>query len=695
MTRRKRRRGPGPPGDRTEPGRNDKAAGVRGVGVWLVTATAILLPLVFDPDSAVAFALPKAAVLGLLAYALGAALVVLVVMSGWRALALSRIHVVVALYLATLVISAAFAVDRELAVWGTYDRRLGLISALQLGVLYVAAATFVRTRRDTAIVLLGAASGGVLVLTYALLQRTGFDPVPWREGGTFASLGNANPMGHYFATLAAGAFAALLAIGTRNLADRRLLILVALSVGFVAGTVLSGARAPLLGLGVGVIATVAIAALRRQHARHSWVLAGLAVGVAAVAVGAVAFTPLGTRLTALATGTDLSVAERASIYGTVVQIVTDRPVLGAGPDNFPAVYNLYRPVESLQMAGALATQSSAHGWPWRVALDTGVVGLLAFGAMLVSLAGLALRQFRRVGDWRGPVLSAALVTFLSAGLFTVNHLSTEWMLWLAGGLLVGASASPSQDATRPLRGWQIVVAVALGVWLLWPALALVNDVGASRTFMESRSTKRDPAARLALARAAAKADGRWHTYWNSLGLRAIEAGDQATALTAFERAAAVGPYDPLIWKNLGTLQAQLGSSQPPLRERARHSAARASAADPRNPEARAGAAQIYLLLGDGDAAAREAELALSIAPGNPNYLELAANGYLLAGRAADARLAVLSAIAAGETWQRRYLLARAYVLEGRQAEARIELRRVVELDPQNGPARELLRQLGP
>ena len=120
---------------------------------------------------------------------------------------------------------------------------------------------------------------------------------------------------------------------------------------------------------------------------------------------------------------------------------------------------------------------------------------------------------------------------------------------------------------------------------------------------------------------------------------------------------------------------------------------RAVAADPRNPEAHAGAAQIYVVLGDGPAAAREAEAALSVAPGNDTYLELAANGYLQAGRANEARTAIQSALAVHETWQRRFLLARVDVVEARYAEARTELRRVLELDPGNRNATALLDQL--
>lgn len=661
-----------------------------------MTAAAALLPLTFDPRSQLAFALPKAEILGILAYLLAAALALTLFTRGWRSIPQSWVHIPVGIYLATVVAASIFAVDRNLALWGTYDRRLGLVSSLQLGVLYLAAATFVRSRRETVTVLLGAAGAAAIVLAYAVLERLGLDPIRWSvESFPSSSLGNSNIMGQYFATIAAASLAVLMALFPWSGRGRIAVALAALFGAFVLGAVLSGARAPLLGFAVGVVVAVGITTWRVIRDRRGRTVAiGLAFGGVLLAGALVLLTPAGARIATVASGTDLSVVERSLIYETVVEIVRDHPLLGVGPDNFPAVYNLYRPLEALRF-GALITQSSAHGWPWRVALDTGVAGLVVFGVLIATIGVFAARALRRADDWRVPVLAVALVTYLAGGVFTVNDLGTEWMFWLAAGLLVGAGAAVTTRAVsaRRLQGAGAIVALALAVGLLWPLIALVSDIGASRALVESRAAQKDPVAALALARRAVDADGRWPALWNNLGLRALDAGDRARALTAFEHAAQVGPYDPLIWKNLGTVEAQLAATQPPMGDRARRSAERAVAADPRNPEAHAGAAQIYVILGDGEAAAREAEVALSVAPGNDTYLELAANGYLEAGRTAEARAAIGRALAVLETWQRRFLLARVDVLEKRYPEARSELRRVLELNPGNRNATALLEQL--
>lgn len=677
--------------------RTIRTGGIDALGVALLAATAVLLPLSFDPAAELPFPIVKAAVLQIAAYAIGAVVVLKVLSAGLSVIPRTWLLLPVAAFLVTLILAAVLSVHVPTALWGAYDRRLGLAASLELAVVFLAAVIFARDPHHTAAVLLAAALGGALAFAYAVAQRLGLDPVRWGAESVpvFSTFGNSNIMGHYFAVLAATAAAAVLAQFPHKRPGRAAVVLAALCAAFVAGTVLSGARSALLGLGAGMAVALAMWSWKLwMHRRARLVGAIAGIGVSAIALGLLLLTPVGPRIASLAQGTDLSVSERSLLYQTITQIVADRPLLGVGPDNLAAVYNTYRPVAALPF-GTLVTQSSAHGWPWRAALDAGLCGLVAFVAIPVSLASAAVGLFRQ-GDWRGPVLVSALFTYLAAGLFAVNDLGTDWMFWLVAGLLVAATIQNAIPRPSSLRGWRVGLALVLAVGMLWPITSMAYDTGSSRALRASRSlASRDIPVALQQARRAVEEDSRWPPIWNWLGLRALDAGDRELALKAFTRAAEIGGYDPLIWTNLGKLQAQLARQRPALSDGARSSASRAAAADPRNPVVRAGTAQIYLLLGDGESAAQEAEVALTIMPGNGTYLELAANGYLQAGQGAEARKAALSALALGETWQLRYLLARAYVLEGRNADARTELRRVLELNAGNQLATALLAQLGP
>lgn len=663
----------------------------------LLALTTVALPVAFDPSSALPHPVVKAGLLGVLAYALAATLALKVLTVGLPGLPRLRLLAPAAAFLVAMAAAAVFAVDPNLALWGAYDRRLGLVAALQMAVIFLAGATFARTRGDLLIVLGGVGAGGILVLGYAIAQRLGLDPIRWM-GATremvFSSLGNSNIMGQYFAVLAAASSAALLGLFPLGSRKWPVIGLALVSGAFAAGTVLSGARTALLGLAIGAAMAVALAVWRLHAIRgRRFVVVGIALGAALLGGAGLLFTPAGARIAALAQGTDLSFAERRLLYGTILEIARDRLLLGVGPDNLAAVYNAYRPTEALTF-GALLTQSSAHGWPWRVLLDAGAFGLLLFGTIVLGLGVEAAGRLRRSADWEVPVLVVALVTYLAAGFFAVNDLGTDWLFWLASGLLLGVRGAPTVRAMHSLRGWRVLVAALLAVGVLWPFLGLTRDLGASRALLQSRAlARRDAPGALVQARKVVELDDRWPDHWNSLGLRALEAGDRGLALASFERATRMGPYDPLIWKNLGTLQAQLGREQPDLLDRARVSAERAVTADPRNPLAHAGAAQIYLVLRDGAAAAREAEAALALAPGNDGYLELAAVAYLEARRADAALPAILGALAIGESSQRRLVLARVYIVLERYAAASAALTRALELEPGNRDATRLLQEI--
>lgn len=667
------------------------------VGVWLLAVTAVVLPIAFDPRSTLPFPITKAGVLGVTAYALGATLSVKFVVSGFASVPRTWLIAPPAVYVVLTAVAALFAVDTNIALWGSYDRRLGLVSTVQMGVIFVAAATFVYTRVEVLTVLAAVAVGGTLVAVYGTAQRLGLDPIRWPiTGAVFATFGNSNIMGQYFAVLAAASLAGLLSLSPLSRRRASATALTVLSIAFVGGVVLSGARAALIGLTIGSVAALGLTVSRLTARRRRTLAAGLAVAVITVGSALVLATPLGARMAALAEGTDLSVSERALLYRTIFEVVADRPVLGVGPDNLAAVYNQYRPVEALTF-GQLVTQSSAHGWPFRALLDTGVVGLLAFVAIGVTFVAAAAQTVRRSDNADSgilTVLGVALLTFLAAGVFAVNDLGTDWLFWLVGGMLVGTLAGPRGQAARRLSGWRTPVAAVLAAGLLWPVLGLSRDIGASRALLASRTlAERDPTGALAYAREVVEYDDRWPDHWNSLGLRALQAGDRDLALSAFERAASAGPYDPQIWTNLGKLQALLSNARPGLADRARASAARAVMADPRNPVAHAGATQIYLILGDNAAAAEEAEAALALAPRSDVYLELAAVAFTASRRLDEALRAIQEAISFQETSYRRLVLARIYATQANYPAARTQLSRALQLDPGNRDAALLMHEI--
>ncbi len=131
--------------------------------------------------------------------------------------------------------------------------------------------------------------------------------------------------------------------------------------------------------------------------------------------------------------------ESALIVGT--RMFANHPVTGVGAGNFPEHYLDYAASVGLFVSGQ---QLSPHNLYLEVAAETGVVGILVFGGVVVGAFG-SLRRARRDLLEQGHASSAqlvggvrnALIGYLVASLFL--HAAYPQMLWL---MLAFAWATP-------------------------------------------------------------------------------------------------------------------------------------------------------------------------------------------------------------------------------------------------------------
>src|SRR5207237_10300887 len=100
-------------------------------------------------------------------------------------------------------------------------------------------------------------------------------------------------------------------------------------------------------------------------------------------------SPLGTRL---------------YLWRSSLAMIADRPLLGWGPDTFQLVYPGYRSTELDARAGAVGRDDAVHNALLRVAVSTGLVGVVAYLAVLVAVLLLLLtRAFEPRASGRGPI----------------------------------------------------------------------------------------------------------------------------------------------------------------------------------------------------------------------------------------------------------------------------------------------------
>lgn len=621
---------------------------LRFAGVAVLAAKLALVPVVFDPVGEDAFGVVKSAVSRGLSYvllSLGVAYGFLddggrqrVRRSRWIALASLAFAGVSA-------IATLLAVDQRTALFGAPHRYLGLTSTLDGVALAIAIPFFIRDRRDFQVVLVGLFGGAAVVIAYAGVQFAHLDPFSWLDPTVSSTLGNRGYLAGYLVVVTSAALVIGLLIqpaGRRQSA--------ALATLFLASIVLvlaSGARGPVLALPV-VVIVAAVFVIRSRPGlvvgmdRRWAAVAGLIAAVVATA----AFVLVAPRLATLFSGRDTSLTERALVYETGFAMVRERPLTGAGPDNFVALYPKVRPVLLAEVRAVVTpSETSAHSWPLHHAIGTGLVGLGVLIALVVVSLYRAWGLGPTVGADPSTVGAASLAAFLLQGAFNAPSVVTELMFWSAIGLCavqpLGAEAPPLRVGP-PRSLVPLGVALALGIGLSSTTVSWVlanQDVRASDVLRGAG--KREVAERAALL-ATQRDPGRANS-WNVLGL-ARERDRPEAALQAFARAVELAPYDSVYLLNLARNEALLGQRSPEMRDRSLRHARSATEIDPNDPVTLYRAAEILLFNGDATGALTLVERSMRSFPSALDAFGLASRVYEALGdhrKAADTLRTIL------------------------------------------------------
>jgi len=364
------------------------------------------------------------------------------------------------------------------------------------------------------------------VLGYAVVQKLGHDPVRWSDafaGRVFSFVGNPNMLAGY--CLLIGFLAAGLAAASRWWLRLPLLAAAGLILLVFAWTESRGA---MLGLAAGG-ACLTCCALRAR----GWSWARVAAVAAPLLLLATAGACWFLRDSFAARGgiwhLDVhaygSQNQRLLFWLGAWRIFAEDPLLGAGPGHFPLMFPGVRNPD-YERTGLLAHTHAlhAHGEWAEILADIGILGLLAFVALIAAVLGRWKRSYAAMPalDRRlGIGLVCGVVALLAHNLVSVN---LRWPVcffhvWVFLGLLAAQGlrwAPPRQAAVAPgSRGW------------MWPlrVLGLAGAVALTGLFVL----------------------GSWRPFLGELatmrGKRLSDRGHWLAAETAFAEAVALSPVN--------------------------------------------------------------------------------------------------------------------------------------------------------
>jgi O-antigen ligase len=535
---------------------------------WWLRVGVFLLPLAYTWDTYDRFVLPKLLLARVLVIGLLILFVARSVIGGALTIRRTRLDLPILVFLVSAFISTVFAFNQNVAVFGTYSRYDGLLTTLTYAGVFWLSVQALADRGEARTLLRILLASGYLVAAVAIIQSVTDSVGQQSFVPAFGTLGQKNVLGMFLAMLAPLAFLELVEADAWS---KRILALNAFAI-IVIALVLSMSRSAWLGATIaGVILLVG-----RYRPNFRIVLGGIAVIMAAgiVIAGLTIITPH-------------QQERRPDIWLDSLTMIASRPVFGYGPDNFGLVYPSHFQTKNL------GTQQvdKAHAEVLQVAATQGLVGFAAYGLIIVGL----VRAFWAGGKLETVAILAGLAAYQVALQVNFTALAAALPFWV-----VAAAAMEAWGATRVTRitlGHRRLV--ALGGAVAIAGMLALAIVGVVRPYLaDSRllaAVQADVAGRSAAAQAPAQQARdlapRESVYAVEVANIAFERADWVRAAAAYLDAAALGTYNPLVYRNLALADRNLGRIS-----EARAAARKAFELDRYDPANRALVAQLQALL---------------------------------------------------------------------------------------------------
>jgi O-antigen ligase len=539
---------------------------------WVLRIGAFALPLVLFWTTFDRFVLAKLLTARLLCLVLAALLLARIAISGWPGWKRTPIDLPLIAFIASAALASVFAINGNVALFGSYFRYEGLFTIVLYGVLFWLGVQVLRDSDDASGLIRSLLASGFVVSVFAVLQSVfGWglaDPGSCEALRPFSTLGNAIELGAFLALLLPVAFHELLS--ARSVLQRLIAgnVVVVIALAFLLTLARSAWIGAVIGVGVVLVAN-----------RPRWpVWAGLAsvfglivalafVQVAAPSRGAL---PVGACLLgrglSVTTPMSGSTGNRLHVWKDSLSLIPRRPLVGYGPDSFGLTYPTvqtgdWEPGDHFD---------KTHADVLQVAVTQGLLGVAAYVWLIAAfvLAFWRARASRAVAALFGGWLAYELTMQVN---FSWIPAATPFWLFAAAAMVMSAERPsvpavprPALPVRLPLRIAAACAAIVLLV-LIAPLVVppFVADADFYAAVVAAGEGRRDDALRdIAAARALAPEQSVYAVEAGNLdigfGSSRVPAPDWARARVDYEDAARLGTFDPLAFHFLAVADLNLG-----------------------------------------------------------------------------------------------------------------------------------------
>ena len=424
----------------------------RPTALFAVIAVAcIAVPAVFTTRVQAVFVVPKLGLLwGLLAVCIGIAAFQTLVLA--RPLGLRPVWVVdaaVVSFMGLTTLAWIFSSDQEQSLFGERLQHQGLLTTLLYVAWFYVARRAISDVADLRWLLAFVAAGGALVAGYALVQKTGLDPV-WEgfvpDGRVFSSIGQSNALAAYLVLVLPPA--ASFAFDARPVVKVASLVVSSVVLLALVFTQSRGGYLGLLTAGT-VVAVGWRDELRLMRRRLIVVIVVIVVTGATLAAGG--------QVGRVASARDASTRFHLDAWRVAAEIAKDHPALGTGPETFPDVFPRYAhevlPAERASELDAFRVESP-HNVYLGIAAGSGLPALIAYLVAIGGFVVLTLRTLRiATRDVKIALVAVlgGLAGHLATDAFVSPEITSTWLTWILLGGSLGLIASELRQPRAPVR----------------------------------------------------------------------------------------------------------------------------------------------------------------------------------------------------------------------------------------------------
>jgi len=367
------------------------------------------------------------------------------------------------------------------AIHGRYERYEGLLTLLNYGILYMLAVQVFSDYGKLSRLNKTITMSGLLVALYGVMQYFGIDPLPWtivpfEERRSFSTFGNPDLLAGFLVLAIPIALVEFMrANSTKDnviFGGSLFLLFVCLLTAFT--------RSAWIGAVISLFAFIAFGgrAILVNPRKIIFIIILAASVFAALAVFSISsghdVTNLVERIISTVQIAEGSAKQRIEIWKAGSKMVSDKPLLGFGPDTFRLSASRYETLEFVKTTQGATVADNAHNYIVQLVTTVGIPAAVLLVLFFVLALFLSVKRALQVKEGERLTylgLLAAFIGYLVHLLFGISVIGSSAVFWIICGALIAATASVKKTTVNLDDARSASFKVVLSIMVLFSAVA--------------------------------------------------------------------------------------------------------------------------------------------------------------------------------------------------------------------------------